>query len=221
MSAIVHFGSGGDDPYASMLTTTGSSRLVLRRDDSTLCAELNVADWRGPADEVDLTALAGIDGPLLDVGCGPGRMVRAAAERGIPVLGIDVSASAVSVATSDHSKVLRRSVFERLPLEGGWRGVLLIDGNIGIGGDISALLRRCRELLALDGSLVVEVDSDPELHESGLFTTVGENGHESALFPWARIGSAALCRLAAAAGFVLRDAWSSEGRHFVVLAAQA
>ena len=37
---------------------------------------------------------------------------------------------------------IRRNVFDALPGEGRWRTALLADGNIGIGGDPAALLRR-------------------------------------------------------------------------------
>ena len=39
-----------------------------------------------------------------------------------------------------------------------WRTILLLDGNIGIGGAPVALLRRAGELLAPDGRIVVETD---------------------------------------------------------------
>jgi hypothetical protein len=95
--------------------------------------------------------------------------------------------------------------------------VLLMDGNIGIGGDPRALLARCAELMAADGVLVVEVDADPELHECAIFTAIGDEGHESGAFPWARLGSAALARIAVECGLVLGDAWAAGERRFVVL----
>ena len=159
----------------------------------------------------------GLEGPLLDVGCGPGRMVRAAEERGLAALGIDISEEAAAHAAADGSRVLHRSVFDRLPLEGSWATVLLMDGNIGIGGDPRTLLLRCAELVASDGVLVVEVDADPELHECAVFTAIGEDGHESGAFPWARLGSAALARVAMECGLVLGDAWAAGDRRFVVL----
>ena len=164
--------------------------------------------------------LAGLHGPLLDIGCGPGRMVRAAEELAFPALGIDVSAHAAALAGAGGTPVLRRSVFDRLPLEGLWGAALLMDGNIGIGGDPAALLARCAELIADDGRIVVEVDPDPDLFDCAEYTAVGRRRPESAPFPWARVGSAVLVRLAAPSGLVVADAWAAGERRFVVLRRQ-
>ena len=219
MSTVVAFGAGGDEPYALMLGAGGGGgRLALRKvGDPSPALPVDVAGWRAPANAVDLMVLAGLDGPLLDVGCGPGRMVRAAEERGLAALGIDISAEAAAHAAADGTPVLRRSVFDRLPLEGSWATILLMDGNIGIGGDPRSLLVRCTHLIAADGVVVIEVDADPDLHDCAIYTVVGEGEIESAAFPWARIGSAALARLAARCGLTLFDAWAAEDRRFVLL----
>jgi SAM-dependent methyltransferase len=221
MSTIVAFGAGGDEPYAVLLGYSGSSRLAIRKvDDPRSAVEVDVAEWMAPANDVDLAVLDGCTGPLLDVGCGPGRMVRAAEERALPALGIDISAEATAYAAADGTPVLRRSVFDRLPLEGQWNTVLLMDGNIGIGGDPAALLSRCAELLSASGCIVVEVDGDTEMLECAQYLAVGYAGRQSAPFPWARVGAVALARLAVACGLAVADAWTSDARCFVTLRAQ-
>jgi len=218
MSTATAFGAGGDEPYALMLNRNGSGRLVLRRSgDPHGIVEVDVAEWRAPANTVDVAVFAGLGSPLLDVGCGPGRMVRAAEERGLAALGIDVSAEAATMAATNGTPVLRRSVFDRLPLEGQWRSILLMDGNIGIGGDPAALLARCAELLADDGDIVVEVDADAELHVFDSYTAVADDGRASAPFPWARVGATALARIALETGFAISDAWAAANRRFVTL----
>lgn len=86
-------------------------------------------------------------GTVLDVGCGPGRLVAELAARGRPALGIDVSEAAVAHTARLGGQALRRSVFEPLPGEGRWDTALLLDGNVGIGGDPAALLHRMAQLL--------------------------------------------------------------------------
>lgn len=41
-------------------------------------------------------------GPVLDVGCGPGRVVGLLHDRGLPVIGIDLSPGMIEVARRDH-----------------------------------------------------------------------------------------------------------------------
>ena len=93
--------------------------------------------WADDPDAADLTTLIGLAGPVLDIGCGPGRMVRAALDAGLAALGVDVSAAAVAHCRDAGLPVLHRSVFDRMPHEGRWWGALLLDGNIGIGGDVA------------------------------------------------------------------------------------
>jgi SAM-dependent methyltransferase len=218
VSALVAFGAGGDEPYALLLGGPEGGRLALRRvGEPRATLHLDVTEWRSPASRIDRDVLGGLSGPLLDVGCGPGRMVRAAQERGLAALGVDISAQAATHAAADGTPVLLRSVFERLPLEGRWESILLMDGNIGIGGDPHTLLRRCAQLLAPEGNLLVEVDVDPDLHDCAVYTAVDANGLESDAFPWARVGSAALVRIASECGLVADAVWAAENRRFVLL----
>src|SRR5260370_12869273 len=66
--------------------------------------------------------------------------------------------------------------------------VLLADGNIGIGGDPAALLRRAGELLAPAGKALVEIEppgSPLRLEQVRLCHA----GVASAWFPWAFVGA--------------------------------
>ncbi len=92
--------------------------------------------WLGPATAADERVLdRALPGPVLDVGCGPGRHVRALARRGVLALGVDVSPAAVSLARRRGAAVVEGSVFQRVPGAGLWGSALLLDGNLGIGGD--------------------------------------------------------------------------------------
>jgi len=121
--------------------------------------------WFAPADAVDEAVLDRVRGPVLDVGCGPGRHVVALQARGVDVLGIDVSPAFLAVARERGAAALASCVFGRLPRTGRWASALLLDGNVGIGGDPAALLRRLGELLRPDGHVFVEVELDDDATE--------------------------------------------------------
>ena len=210
------FGAGGAEPYAAALKNADDV-LYLRRASSGEHATIDAGRWSADADDTDLCLLDGITGPVLDIGCGPGRMVRAAMGLGLTALGLDVSATAVRMAADAGLDVLQGSVFDPLPLEGGWAAALLVDGNIGIGGDASALLARCAELLAPSGVLLVEVSQDAARDDSYLGTIEDATGSRSAVFPWAEIGIDGLRDRAGAAGLVVSQDWRLDGRWFARL----
>ena len=162
------FGSGGGEPYAAALLAE-TPVLFLRHATAQLpeAVPMDAGRWSADADDTDLALLAGASGPVLDIGCGPGRMIRAALDLGLTAAGVDVSPTAVRIATAAGLTVLNRSVFDPLPLAGGWGTALLLDGNIGIGGDPAALLARCAELIGADGTLLVEVSGDPGCDRAG------------------------------------------------------
>ncbi|WP_022889427.1 class I SAM-dependent methyltransferase [Agromyces italicus] len=203
-------------PRTARVAPAPARELVLRSIDGRHGPyRLDAGSWISSATPADLTALDGAAGLTLDVGCGPGRMVRAAAARSIPALGIDIAPLAVARTRADGSPVLLRSVFDRVPLEGCWQTILLMDGNVGIGGDPESLLRRCRELLAPVGSVVIETDAEPELSVRAMCTVADDDGNESEPFPWARIGWAAVVAVARRAGLETVAHWEAAGRHFV------
>ena len=120
--------------------------------------ELHVDRWRAEADDVERELLDTLLDPVMDVGCGPGRIVAALAGAGRAALGVDVSDAAVAEARRRGAAALGRSVFAPLPGERRWASIVLFDGNIGIGGDPVVLLARVADLFAPDGVVLVEVD---------------------------------------------------------------
>jgi SAM-dependent methyltransferase len=162
--------------------------------------DLAVEAWERPATAEDLAMLEGIRPAVLDIGCGPGRIAAALAQAGLPSLGIDVSPHALRSAASSGAVVLERSVFDPLPGEGRWSTVLLLDGNVGIGGDPVRLLRRLRELLADDGTAVVEVDPPGRSLVRDTVRLCGPSHEPGPWFEWAWVGADAIAELAACAG---------------------
>lgn len=224
----VHFGHGGGRPYELALTHRRPTLILRpkigeRPDDPTTRIEAGIVEvsrFLADADRVDRSVLSRTRGSVLDIGSGPGRMVAEAMRRGRASLGIDVSPAAVSLARASGRPVVLQSVFDAVPDEGRWTTALLLDGNIGIGGDPGALLGRCGELVAAGGHVVVETDSDPERDHRYHAQLVADGDSDelgSASFPWAHAGTRVVESLGAAAGLVPTTRLSRGGRHFVLL----
>ncbi len=160
---------------------------------------------------VDRALLQACTGPTLDLGCGPGRLTGALTARGIPALGVDISAAAVRMTIRRGGMALHQDIFAPLPGLGSWAQVLLADGNIGIGGDPTRVLRRARQLLGPDGIVLVELDppSTGVRRERLRLETERAVG---AWFPWARVGTEAAADLAAEAGLRLLNVTELHGR---------
>lgn len=154
-------------------------------------------------------------GPVLDVGCGPGRLTESLNRRGCPTLGVDTSPIAVHLTRQRGGTAIRHDFFDPLPAEGRWQHVLLADGNIGIGGDPRRVLRRAAELLETGGTVIVEVDSASVItYEVQRWETGQHIGH---WFPWSRVGISALIELAEPAGLAMQEVLATPWRTIAVL----
>jgi SAM-dependent methyltransferase len=173
--------------------------------------------WSALADEVDQLVVSRCHGPVIDLGCGPGRMVQALNEAGVPALGVDMSAIAVQETRLRGALAIQSSLADRLPAEGRWGTVLLMDGNIGIDGDVTALLKRCRTLLMPGGSIIVEVDSRPTWHQTRRVRLTADRTRYSAELTWTRTGAAAVRRLAVLLDLLVVEEWAAGGRAFLSL----
>lgn len=211
---LAAFGAGDAHPYEHALTD-GDRVLHLHEYQSDRApVRLDIERFRAEADAVDAAIVRTVFGPVIDIGCGPGRIVRAAIIAGHLALGIDVSLAAVQLAQDQGLPVLRRSIFGDLPAAGTWGAALLIDGNIGIGGDPRALLQRCAELVVDDGRVLVEAAADPLRDHVFEGVVVDDLERTSLPFPWAEVGVIALRRYAADAELRLVREWERAGRVF-------
>ena len=173
--------------------------------------------WAGTASSTDLALFVDrCSGPTLDLGCGPGRLSGALTERGVAVLGVDISPEAVRLTRARGARALVADVFSELPGPGSWAHVLLADGNIGLGGRPELLLRRASALLAPGGTVLVELAAAGSVAiHAGVRLRVGLR--DSASFDWATVGIDAIADLATGADLAVSDLVSSNGRHVATL----
>lgn len=177
---------------------------------------LGGARWLGALAVEDREVIGRARPPVLDIGCGPGRHVLALAGAGKLALGIDLTRSAVDFARSRGAPVLHRSVFARVPGEGRWHSALLLDGNVGIGGDPVALLQRVCKLLVPDGQVLLELEPPgvaviPRTVRLELGTRSGPR------FEWAPLSVDDLSLVAEGTRTVVHESWESHGRWFAEL----
>jgi SAM-dependent methyltransferase len=181
------------------------------------CRPLALADWTADRRPGDSTLLARCGGPTVDVGCGPGRLTAALAAAGVPALGVDIAPHAVALTRARGGTALRRDIFGPIPGAGRWSHVLLADGNLGIGGDPTALLRRCAALVRPHGTVLCETDEHGTGVQRVRIRIESPAGTGSTWFRWAHLGPEALATLAPAAGLHATTQWWSAGRWFTEL----
>ena len=200
--------------FAEVATGEDLHPRLLRLSDGRLLA-LPVARWAGPVDVADESLLLRALGPVLDVGCGPGRLTAELHRRGVEVLGLELVDDIPVLARAAGAPLHLGDVYGPVPRPHAWQTIVLADGNIGIGGDVTRLLGRLRGLLAQGGSILCELH--PGAQAPGGLVRLEGLGTASAWFPWTLLGKEALPAVASAAGLTVSETWSMRGRDFASL----
>lgn len=218
MTAVLDRPLPADLLYGRLLATAVASgapvRARVRAADGT-SHPLRLDRWLAPVDAADLALLELAEAPVLDLGCGPGRHLAALREAGKAALGVDLSPVAVRLARGRGVAALSGNVFSAIA--GRWRTVLLLDGNIGIGGAPGLLLRRVRELLAPGGFALVELDP-PGKPTYRTRVRLEAHGQVSEWFRWARVGADGIDGVAERAGLAAGERLRAGNRWFAQLA---
>ena len=196
-----------------MLSQTPVPDSLCLRDGRGVVVADNCQRWLGEAAAEDERLLDQAVGPVLDIGCGPGRHVLALARRGVDCLGIDVTPSAVRLAHSRGAAVVEASIFNRVPRAGIWATALLLDGNIGIGGDPVALLIRVASVLRPTARILVELGS-PGTSGGPELARVEHDTFTGPWFGWTMVEAAGIEAITAKAGLKLERLWSAGDRWF-------
>ncbi|MDQ6785143.1 MAG: class I SAM-dependent methyltransferase [Actinomycetota bacterium] len=171
--------------------------------------------WLGSASLDEREVLGRAEGPVLDVGCGPGRHLRALKSLGVDVLGIDVTPSMLETASRRGAPVLAASVFAPLPRMGQWQTALLLDGNSGLGGDPVRLFRRLRRVLSPTGRILADLVTGRRAHSRQLRLRHGPQLGPG--FAWAPLHIDDLAAAAEATHLDIIDVWHIGERWFCEL----
>jgi SAM-dependent methyltransferase len=180
--------------------------------------EMEAARWRDEVEEPELSVLTRARGSVLDLGCGPGRMAGWLDAHGFDATGVDVSEVAVAMTRARGVRAVAADVLDT-SFTGSWRTVLLVDGNIGIGGDPVRLLARVRDLLEDGGRVLVEVASPSEDSRTDTVELITTSG-VSDPFPWGVLSVRDVEKVAARVKLALVEEWSvgaKDPRYFVSL----
>jgi SAM-dependent methyltransferase len=209
----------------------GGERCWIRHEDGQVRV-LPAHRWLGARCAADGSAASGDDfdevfdeavtqmcsAPTIELGCGPGRLVARLIQLGIPALGIDRSATAIRLAGRGGAPALLGDVFQPLPGTGLWQTVLLVDGNVGLGGDPVRILGRAAELLGRDGRCVAEFETEA-IGIRARWVRL-ESAHDvGPWFRWASVGVDSAETLAAQVGLTLTSVRLIGGRVIACLAA--
>ena len=159
----------GSDPFGQALWDYEHGRpahITIRRDDGLASEQDAALYFAGPEafDPTEAEALAFAKGRVLDIGCGAGRQAMVLQERGLSVVGLDLSPLALQVA---RRRGLRHTVLASATVPpfavASFDTFLLLGNNLGLAGDVEGTVAMLRQLrrLAQPGAVVIASCRNP------------------------------------------------------------
>jgi SAM-dependent methyltransferase len=147
------------------------ARIALCRDDGLVTEHDAALYFAGPEawDPSEAEALKFAHGRVLDIGCGAGRHALVLQERGLSVVGLDLSPLAAQVA---RLRGMRRAVVGSamaLPFAPtSFDTFLLLGNNLGLAGNVEGTATVLRQLrtLARPGAVVIASSRDPAVTDN-------------------------------------------------------
>jgi SAM-dependent methyltransferase len=188
-----------------------------RRQDGRRLAH-GLAAYFAPVAAGERALLDLVDGPVLDVGCGPARHARLLQAAGLTAIGLDRSPLALGVARSLGLRHCLHgdAVAGHLPAV---RSALLLDGNLGLAGTPAGALRLLGRLATAcgpGGRLLVGGRAPRHGRLRPLIVRDEYRGQAGPWGRWLQASLPAVVDLAAAAGWRLDQAQVAGGRYWAV-----
>jgi SAM-dependent methyltransferase len=140
---------------------------AIRRDDGFLDDDIRPAESELSREQTPgrAEALSSAQGRVLDLGCGPGRSLFHLLERGLEVVGIDVSPGAVGIARERGAPDVRVMGIDEVDFpRGSFDTAVFMGSTLALGGGIGIVaqrLARLRPLMRPGGRLITDI-REPE-----------------------------------------------------------
>jgi SAM-dependent methyltransferase len=183
----------------------------------------DLAAYFAPVTAHERALLDLVEGPVLDVGCGPARHARLLQARGLTVIGLDRSLLALALARSLGLRHWLHVDARTGPLPS-VRTALLLDGNLGLAGTPEGaveLLHRLATACGPGGRLLVGGRAP---RHGRLRPLVVRDEYRDLVGPWGRWlqgGLPAVLDLARPAGWRLRHAVTAGARYWAAFSLDA